>query len=339
MPQLENEIILHWNEKSPNVVALFGFGIKNDFPVLIMEEMKCNLSTYMDSPSFTSKSLVERLSLLFPLALTLSNFHRRSSPVIHGDLKPKNILVSHDEKTWKICDFGLAFVGNMYDFRGTRSHMAPECFTTFSVSKKSDVFAFGIILWEIATGNHAWKGFNEKEVYDNTVVKKLRPYDVVRSSILPRLLDLIASCCEQDEEERVNFGEIVEFLHSLIFELGGTLPEYDHKYYSEHELLRTGPISTSDQSFAPISSTASTSTGSTRMQTTGSVTSTTKPQSLTPAPWWPAQNPKKCPTCKQTIPAGSASETLTTSSEAITAIQENEKDEGSFSGLLKYFFF
>lgn len=87
--------------------------------------------------------------------------------IIHRDLKPYNILV--DQYLFpKICDFGLSkkihnnfnsiSIDSIKGFKGTPVYSAPEIFDNFAYSKASDVFSFGMILYEMVVLEEPFKG-------------------------------------------------------------------------------------------------------------------------------------------------------------------------------------
>lgn len=92
-------------------------------------------------------------------------------PVIHRDLKSSNILLSEDavngehrlkDIVLKLTDFGLARelqkTTNEMSAAGTYSHMPPEVIKSSTYSKASDVWSFGVLLWELLTGEVPYKG-------------------------------------------------------------------------------------------------------------------------------------------------------------------------------------
>ena len=92
-------------------------------------------------------------------------------PIVHRDLKSNNILLSEDamsgehrlsEISLKLTDFGLARelqkTTNEMSAAGTYSHMPPEVIKSSTYSKASDVWSFGVLLWELLTGEVPYKG-------------------------------------------------------------------------------------------------------------------------------------------------------------------------------------
>ena len=100
------------------------------------------------------------MSLCLDVAGALQYLHTRTPPVIHRDIKSHNIFVHEHEPgkyTAKLGDWGsaraigLAGMKTMTQGVGTACWLAPEIIHRASYSKDSDVFAFGIVLWEVDT--------------------------------------------------------------------------------------------------------------------------------------------------------------------------------------------
>ena len=82
--------------------------------------------------------------------------HVHSCAVIHGDVNPRNILISKDGVA-KLCDFGVAVTGRGGEVRGTWAYMAPEQVRGEAFDRRVDVFAVGVILWELCAGRRLFK--------------------------------------------------------------------------------------------------------------------------------------------------------------------------------------
>ncbi|BAU00522.1 serine/threonine-protein kinase [Vigna angularis] len=104
-----------------------------------------------------------RLRVALDVARGMNYLHHRNPPIVHRDLKSSNLLV---DKNWtvKVGDFGLsrlkdATLLNTKSGRGTPQWMAPEVLRNEPSNEKSDVFSFGVILWELMTQSIPWKNF------------------------------------------------------------------------------------------------------------------------------------------------------------------------------------
>jgi len=115
-----------------------------------------NINDYLqDHPN------TERIPLIQGISKGLRYLHGLSPPIIHGDLKPPNILIDQDGNP-RLTDFGLSWMQadatlwktTRREGHGTLRYMSPELFeeSTCMSSDKSDVYAFGMTAWEIMVG-------------------------------------------------------------------------------------------------------------------------------------------------------------------------------------------
>jgi len=150
--------------------------------------------------------------------------------IIHGDLKPSNILLKTlvvegtPTVQAKVADFGTAIVlqdsqtSKRY-FGGTPTHMAPEVVKSSTVCRASDVYSFGILLYELSTGQKPYSGLSPEHIISGVKHNDLRP---TIPDTLPRpLIRLITQCWQQDSDARPTFPDIRSMLHSLTTQLPG----------------------------------------------------------------------------------------------------------------------
>jgi serine/threonine protein kinase len=151
----------------PNIAAIYGLEESNGTNFLVMELVEGN--TLDDRIKTGPIPVEEALNLALQMAEALEAAHEKG--VIHRDLKPANIKVTPDGKV-KVLDFGLAkaFAGEQADLNlsnsptlsvaatqqgvilGTAAYMSPEQARAKTVDKRADVWAFGVVLFEMLTG-------------------------------------------------------------------------------------------------------------------------------------------------------------------------------------------
>src|SRR5579859_4342655 len=131
--------------------------------------------------------------------------YAHSRNVIHRDIKPANIMIT-GQNVAKIMDFGIAkSVGSMTSsgqVLGTPNYMSPEQVKGQELDGRSDLFSFGVVLYEMATGQLPFRGDTSGIIFDSilhgTPVAPVR----LNPDVVPRLEDIISKSLEKDREVR-----------------------------------------------------------------------------------------------------------------------------------------
>ncbi|MBW8896786.1 MAG: serine/threonine protein kinase, partial [Massilia sp.] len=143
----------------PNIVAVYDFGTYNNTTYIAMEYVDGTpLNTFLvkDVPM----DLAASITCITQLLRALDYAHARG--VVHRDIKPANILITGDAQV-KITDFGIAKIESSTLTQvgaviGTPSYMSPEQFKGEPVDGRSDLFAVGIVLYQMLTGLRPFSG-------------------------------------------------------------------------------------------------------------------------------------------------------------------------------------
>ncbi len=141
-----------------NIVTVFEFAQQDGLPYLVMELLEGSTLHEMIG-SGAPLSLLDKAEIMYQVAEGLQHAHSRG--VIHRDIKPGNIMVLPDGRV-KIMDFGIARLMQREgarrtregDLIGTVSYMAPEMFREHEPDKKTDIFAYGVVYYELLTCEH-----------------------------------------------------------------------------------------------------------------------------------------------------------------------------------------
>jgi serine/threonine protein kinase len=137
---------------------------------------------------------------------------RRLLGVVHRDVSPANILVGYDGSV-KVTDFGIAKAalrGNETrsgTLKGKVAYMAPEQCMGADVDRRSDVFALGIVLYELATVRRLFKGANDFVTMNAIVAGKIPPPSQFRPDLPRELENIIMRALAHDPEKRFQTAE------------------------------------------------------------------------------------------------------------------------------------
>ncbi|XP_057844030.1 probable L-type lectin-domain containing receptor kinase S.7 [Cryptomeria japonica] len=164
--QYESEIAIIDSLSHPNLVPLLGWCHDRNGEFLLVYEYMSNgsLDEYLFKGEAQIRALSwnERFSIVCDLASVLLHLHEESSlRVLHRDIKYSNIILDCNFVA-QLGDFGLARLmehDNTSCYTkpgGTMGYIAPECFQTLRASSESDVFSFGAVALEIASGRPAF---------------------------------------------------------------------------------------------------------------------------------------------------------------------------------------
>ncbi|MDD2741161.1 MAG: HDOD domain-containing protein [Rhodocyclaceae bacterium] len=145
--------------RNPNIVPIFEAGEEGGDLYLVFEYVPGKtLSAFLRESGALSP--VKAATLVRPILDAIASAH--SQGIIHRDLKPSNILLDENGAP-RVMDFGIATRvgnadGNIQEYSGTPAYMAPEYVEKREFSERSDIFAAGLILFEMLTGQRAIEG-------------------------------------------------------------------------------------------------------------------------------------------------------------------------------------
>jgi serine/threonine-protein kinase len=126
--------------------------------------------------------------------------HQRG--VVHRDLKPANVMLDGAGRV-RVMDFGLAAIGGVDDIRaGTPAYMAPEQLLGREVTTRSDIFALGLVIYELFTGRRAFTAATVADLVIQHESRSIAPPSSVVSALDPAIERAILRCLEPDPDRR-----------------------------------------------------------------------------------------------------------------------------------------
>ena len=212
----------------PNIAHVYGFEDAGDAKALVMELVEG--PTLADRLAEGAIPVHEALPIAAQIAEAIEAAHEHG--IVHRDLKPANVKVRPDG-TVKVLDFGLAKAAEPAAdlsrsqalsptitaaamtqagvILGTAGYMSPEQAKGHAADKRSDIWSFGCVLYEMVTGRRAFEG---EEVGDTlaSVIKSDPDWSLLPSDLSPAVRTLIEQCLVKDRRKRIGDIAVARFV-------------------------------------------------------------------------------------------------------------------------------
>jgi len=223
--EARNEIVLRFQQEAqaaaslnhPNIVSIYHVGKRRNQHYIVMEYLRGKSFDQL-LKSKTAFPLPLLLKQMVQICIALDFAHQRG--VIHRDIKPDNIVLLEDG-TVKVTDFGIARIEGSElvktkdeAFMGTIYYCSPEQFKEFSrVDNRTDIFSFGVVLYQLVTGRLPFTGSSPWEVMTNIVTNEPIPPRRINPEIPMRLERVVLKALSKRPEHR--FQTAREFKDAL----------------------------------------------------------------------------------------------------------------------------
>ena len=216
MARFEREAQLLASLNHPNIAGIYGLEESSGIRALVMELVEGpTLAQQIDKGPVP---IEEALPIAKQIGEALEFAHEHG--IIHRDLKPANIKVTKVGEV-KVLDFGLAkaMEGEAFEadvsnsptmsmaatragvILGTAAYMSPEQAKGKSVDRRTDIWAFGAVLYELLTGKPVFTGETASEVLAAVILKEPR-FDALPGHVPPRIRQLLERCLRKDPKVR-----------------------------------------------------------------------------------------------------------------------------------------
>ncbi|PZV99835.1 serine/threonine-protein kinase [Metamycoplasma auris] len=218
--RFKNECNLLKKINSENVIRMIGYFFKDDELYYAMEFFE--FGTLRDLIKKQRLSFLDIVGIAIKICIGLRDIHNLN--IIHRDLKPSNILVDLNKSILKIIDFGISInevdykVENSNKVIGSIHYLAPELILQSSrITKQVDIYAFGIILFEMICGHPPFYSNDYKEIMLNQINKNIPKLSNLDNKLLNQLQNIIDKCTKKNPLERYNdCNEIISDLKACL---------------------------------------------------------------------------------------------------------------------------
>jgi serine/threonine protein kinase/tetratricopeptide (TPR) repeat protein len=229
----------------PNIVKMFAAVEEDGRHYLIMEYVGGgSLDSLMDDQPQMPINRV--LDIALDLADALTRAHRLK--IVHRDIKPANVLLAEDG-TPRLTDFGVAYMEEVTRVTqsgmmiGTYAYLSPEGCNSETVDERSDIWSFGVMLYEMLAGRRPFDGETPAATLTAILTKPAPDLRALRPDTSPALVSLISKMLEKERDQRIPSVRLVGAeLEAMI--RGGETPRIAGSDSKDHTELRESRFST-----------------------------------------------------------------------------------------------
>jgi len=205
-----------------NIVHLYDYFVESSYHYIVLE--------YVDGMSLDKflkprKKLSNQMTMLIFRDVCMALAYAHENGIVHRDIKPGNILMSRRGEI-KLADFGIASADEFSETEltqagvtlGTPSYMPPEQFSdSKSVDKRADIYAMGIMLYELTTGQKPYPGSFSPETITQIQKGKYIPPEKIEKNIAPVIRRLIKKMTRPNPKRRYqDISQVLKVINSYL---------------------------------------------------------------------------------------------------------------------------
>jgi serine/threonine protein kinase len=200
----------------PNILTVYDIGTHDNAPFMVSELLEgCELRELLNDGALPVRRAIDYAQ---QITAGLAVAHEKG--IVHRDLKPENLFVTKDGRV-KILDFGLAKLKPQKLSQGVHSeavtmkplthpgmvmgtagYMSPEQVRGLEVDQRSDIFSFGLILYEMLSGERAFIGITVADLMSAILREEPLEFSATNEQISPALDRIVRRCLEKKPEQR-----------------------------------------------------------------------------------------------------------------------------------------
>ena len=217
----------------PNILAIYDVGTRDGSPYLVSELLEGeSLRAILEKGPIPQRKAVE---YAVQIANGLAAAHDKG--IVHRDLKPDNLYVCRDGRV-KILDFGLAKLSPKETpgvdgatmtsqqtaagiVMGTASYMAPEQVRGGQIDARTDMFSFGVVLYEMLSGKRVFQRDSAPETMTAILKEDVPEFTDTKLPVSPALERIVRRCLEKSPEQRFQSAKDLAFALEAVSQISG----------------------------------------------------------------------------------------------------------------------
>jgi serine/threonine protein kinase len=239
IPRLHDEAETLAKLQHPHIVRSYGLERDGDLAFILMDFVDGSTLKETISRKNATFSLKEILTVFRPICSALNYAHNQG--IIHCDVKPANILVDHTGRIF-LTDFGLSRlivqINRQDHYGGTPAYMSPEQVKHGSLTPQTDIYALGVILFEMLSGQRpflgtqpSFSGDSPEKIRWEQVNVSVPNISYINPAVPDGLGKIVTRCLEKNPSQR--YSQVVDLLNDLerfqIFLESGNIPSRQPK--------------------------------------------------------------------------------------------------------------